>query len=302
MVNFGLNSASILAQVNLGTNAASFVGIVLAVAGAALYFLRTVRPELARDHDIFFAAVGLLSGFILIFQGWRYDPIMQFGQLLLTGATIFFAVESIRLRGVATEQAKRNTKIVDEDRPVSSVYSTVAELDDLEPIDEERLPPRARIRGTREARSTRMIDEYEEQPSRRYRRDEDDQPQRRISNRSSSAERLGQGDKPTRKRRPRAERPSARIESNEWDNSAPSADDDWDTPNNRTSRSSRSTSDYPRSSRRTSEPSSRPKKRRPPQEPTYRSSDAAATDYVDYKPVDRSDDEEDNSANFDDEQ
>ena len=106
MVNFGLNSASIL-------------GIFLAVAGASLYFLRSVRPELSRDHDIFFAAVGLLCGFILLFQGWRLDPILQFGQFLLTGSTIFFAVESIRLRKVATEQARRNTPTVDRERPVS---------------------------------------------------------------------------------------------------------------------------------------------------------------------------------------
>ena len=72
MVNFGLNSASIL-------------GLFLAVAGAGLYFMRTVRPELSRDHDIFFAAVGLLCGLILMFQGWRLDPILQFSQFLLMG-------------------------------------------------------------------------------------------------------------------------------------------------------------------------------------------------------------------------
>src|ERR687885_693893 len=105
MVNFGLNSASIL-------------GIFLIVAGAGLYFLRSVRPELSRDHDIFFAAIGLLCGFILLFQGWRLDPILQFGQFLLTASAIFFAVESIRLRGVATEQAKRRTPIVDDERQV----------------------------------------------------------------------------------------------------------------------------------------------------------------------------------------
>lgn len=106
MVNFGLNSASIL-------------GLFLAVAGASLYFLRSVRPELSRDHDIFFAAVGLLCGFILLFQGWRLDPILQFGQFLLSGSAIFFAVESIKLRAVATEQARRNTPTVDRERPVS---------------------------------------------------------------------------------------------------------------------------------------------------------------------------------------
>jgi hypothetical protein len=55
-------------MVNFGFNSASLLGIFLAVAGAGLYFMRTLRPELSRDHDIFFAAVGLLSGFILIFQ------------------------------------------------------------------------------------------------------------------------------------------------------------------------------------------------------------------------------------------
>src|SRR4028118_1106947 len=151
MVNFGLNSASIL-------------GIFLAVAGAALYFMRSVRPELSRDQDIFFAAVGLLCGFILLFQGWRLDPILQFGQLLLTSSTIFFAVESIRMRSVATEQAKRNTPIVDEERPVSRVYRyedpQEAYLDELEPVDER--PSRPRIRGTRDVRSTRTA-EYEDE-------------------------------------------------------------------------------------------------------------------------------------------
>src|SRR4028118_376955 len=98
-------------MVNVGFSWSSLLGITLAVAGAALYFLRSVRPSLARDHDIFFAAVGLLCGGILFFQGWRQDPILQFGQFLLTGSAIFFAVESIRLRNVATLQAKRNTRI-----------------------------------------------------------------------------------------------------------------------------------------------------------------------------------------------
>lgn len=124
MVNFGLNSASIL-------------GLFLAVAGASLYFMRSVRPELSRDHDIFFAAVGLLCGFILLFQGWRLDPILQFGQFLLSGSAIFFAVESIRLRGVTTEQAKRNIPTVDNsrERSVSRTRVYRAELDRLEPYD-----------------------------------------------------------------------------------------------------------------------------------------------------------------------
>jgi Ycf66 protein N-terminus len=165
MVNFGLNSASIL-------------GIILAVAGASLYFLRSVRPELSRDHDIFFAAIGLLCGFILLFQGWRLDPILQFGQFLLSGSAVFFAWESIKLRGVTTEQAKRggNVPMTDDDIPVSRPQTRAktrvyrSEYDELEPAQER---PRRRIRGTQEnSRSSRNpryddYDEPEETPPRR---------------------------------------------------------------------------------------------------------------------------------------
>jgi hypothetical protein len=100
--------------VNASLNWASIVGIVLAVGGALLYFMRTFKPALARDYDVFFAAIGLLCGGILFFQGWRLDPILQFGQFLLAGTTVFFAYESVRLRGVATEQARRSAYFDDE--------------------------------------------------------------------------------------------------------------------------------------------------------------------------------------------
>ena len=76
--------------------------------------MRTFKPALARDYDVFFAAIGLLCGGILFFQGWRLDPILQFGQFLLAGTTVFFAYESVRLRGVATEQARRSAYFDDE--------------------------------------------------------------------------------------------------------------------------------------------------------------------------------------------
>jgi len=102
--------------VNASLNWASIVGIVLAVGGALLYFLRSFKPALARDYDVFFAAIGLLCGGILFFQGWRLDPILQFGQFLLAGTTVFFAYESVRLRGVTTEQARRSAYF-DEEEP-----------------------------------------------------------------------------------------------------------------------------------------------------------------------------------------
>ena len=96
-------------MVNASLNWASIVGIVLAICGAGLYFMRSFKPALARDYDVFFAAIGLLCGGILFFQGWRLDPILQFGQFLLAGTTVFFAYESVRLRGVATDQARRSS-------------------------------------------------------------------------------------------------------------------------------------------------------------------------------------------------
>jgi hypothetical protein len=294
-------------MVNFNFNFASISGIVLAVAGAALYFLRNFRPGVARDHDIFFAAIGLLSGFILIFQGWRYDPIMQFGQMLLTGATVFFAVESVRLRSVATEQARRNTRIVDEERPVSSVYQYEAELDEDEynPLEEERTIPR-RIRGSRDGRSTRA-DDYEDEAPRRYRRDEEE-PTRRPSSRSSSTERIPPADRTrsSSKRRPRPEsRPlPQQPEEEDWGySSQANREDDWEEKVTRTSKPPRSGSNgSERSERSDTEAPSRPRKRRPPQNSVYGQQDdvqAPSSDYVDYKPIERFDDDRDNSANFD---
>ncbi len=146
-------------MVNFGLNPASLLGILLAVAGAGLYFLRSVKPELSRDQDIAFSAIGILCGFILIFQGWRLDPILQFGQFLISGSAIFFAYENIKLRGITTEQAKENTRIVDDERPTSRRYK--AEIEDNDYL-EDRPRNSRRIKGDRDDREDRQ-----ERPSRR---------------------------------------------------------------------------------------------------------------------------------------
>ena len=138
-------------MVNAALNWASIVGIVLAVGGAVLYFVRNFKPALARDYDVFFAAVGLLCGGILFFQGWRLDPILQFGQFLLAGSTVFFAYESVRLRGVTTEQARRSAYFEDEEPPPFRPRGGLGGGSDW---DRERLdqsePVRRRIRSREE--------------------------------------------------------------------------------------------------------------------------------------------------------
>ncbi|MBE8999931.1 Ycf66 family protein [Nostoc sp. LEGE 12447] len=302
MINFGLNSASFLAQVNFGANSASILGIFLAVAGAALYFLRTVRPELSRDQDIFFAAVGLLCGFILVFQGWRLDPILQFGQLLLVGTTVFFAVESIRLRSIATQQAKRNTPIVDDEREVSRNYeyknrrNYQAEIEDLDPLpyeDEEERPVRARIRGSRDEISTRD-NYYEEQPPRRSER----------RNSSSSSERQPPTDRTRRRTSGRpVNRPSETSEDENWGSSRQV--DDWESSGGEVRKPSRRNNNgSQRPENREDDVAPRPRRRRPPTDSASRrpreDDEAIPTDYVPYNPIEKPNQGPDNSTDFDD--
>lgn len=233
-------------MVNFGLNAAAILGLFLAVAGAGLFFLRSIRPELARDYDIFFAAVGLLCGIILLFNGWRLDPILQFGQFLLTGTAIFFAFESIRMRGVATEQARRSTATVDRDRPVSRtrVY-TEAELDKIDPYDQpydnvyEGAEPNynsPRLRGydepqprssRRTAPRTRPNSDFRDEPRRRTSRNRPETNDYRS--RSPQSDRSGYDQRDSRP--PRRPAPARDAVDNY---------DDWDDTPRNTSRPRRS--------------------------------------------------------------
>ncbi|MCT7987835.1 Ycf66 family protein [Laspinema olomoucense] len=266
-------------MVNFSLNLASIVGIAIAIGGAGLYAVRSWRPELSRDTDLFFAAVGLLCGGILFFYGWRFDPIMQFGQILLGGSAIYFAFDNIRLRGVTTNQAKRQSgRIVDDERPVSSVYRVDAELDEIESYEEN--PTRRRIKGTQDPRAARNSYYADEAP-------------RRPPSRRSPADRANPS---TRARRPSStERPPTGPSYPEWEASV-------DTTEERPSRRPPSSAG---SSGSRKPPGARPSRTAPPEERTRRpapSEEPAPSDYVDYQPIDPLEDddrEQDNSGNFD---
>ncbi|HEY9672621.1 MAG TPA: Ycf66 family protein [Waterburya sp.] len=273
MVNFGLNSASIL-------------GIFLAVAGAALYFMRSVRPELSRDQDIFFAAVGLLCGFILLFQGWRLDPILQFGQFLLTGTTIFFAYEAIRLRGVATKVVKERTPIVDEERTPSEVYRYEPETeyyDQIEPEEERYVKRRLRGTATEDPYGSRT------------------EEARRLKSRTGSEQRSGTGERTRQQRRPRPTSRPSEPPVERWDAELDTREsNDWDDESSRRSRP-RPTS---RPESRDSETASKPRRRRPPQDrnstsPSRDTETSSKGDYVPFQPIDSSEEESEGSGRFD---
>ncbi len=303
----------VLAQVVFGGNPAAFLGIALAVGGAGLYFLRNFRPQVARDQDIALSAVSLLCGTILMFQGWRLDPILTFGFYLMAGAATAFALETLRLRGATTEQAKRfggGGQIVDDERPVSRVYR--AELDELGAVDDR--PASRRIRASRD---------YRTEPTEDY-----GSSSRRPAIRGSTDRSTTSG----RRRRSSGDtRPPVRPERDAWEDdysaSSYGRDRAWEEPstdytNDYSSnysgdyasgygasgyRDNDYSSDSPasRSSSRSSsrDAGARSRRLRSVEDVNARWEDDVparpTADYVDYQPVDYSDDEADNSSNFD---
>lgn len=85
-----------------------FLACLILIAAVLLYGLRTIKPELARDEDIFFATLGLLYSTILIIHGWRLDPILLFSQMLIIISVIVAGWENIRLRGMIIRIVENN--------------------------------------------------------------------------------------------------------------------------------------------------------------------------------------------------
>ena len=102
-------------MINIGFGPNIILGFILGFGVTLLYLLRLVKPEVARDEDIFFATLGLLYSGILIIHGWRLDPILLFSQVLVITAVLAAGWENIRLRGVlaiiALRDIENNNKI-----------------------------------------------------------------------------------------------------------------------------------------------------------------------------------------------
>jgi hypothetical protein len=84
-----------------------FLGIILTLGVLLLYCLRLIKPEVARDEDIFFTTIGLLYSCILMVHGWRLDPILMFSQVLIITSVLVAGWENIRLRGLIVKISKK---------------------------------------------------------------------------------------------------------------------------------------------------------------------------------------------------
>ena len=93
-------------MINLSFSPNVFLGVILSLSVLLLYFLRNVKPDFARDEDIFFATIVLLYSCILMVHGWRLDPILLFSQVLIIITILFVGWENIRLRGLVSNIVK----------------------------------------------------------------------------------------------------------------------------------------------------------------------------------------------------
>nr|YP_010241938.1 hypothetical protein LWB66_pgp045 [Coscinodiscus wailesii]QTI82853.1 hypothetical protein [Coscinodiscus wailesii] len=97
-------------MINIGFGPNIILGFILGFGVILLYLLRIVKPEVARDEDIFFATIGLLYSSILIVHGWRLDPILLFSQVLSILSLLIAGWENIRLRGLLSNIIKFKNK------------------------------------------------------------------------------------------------------------------------------------------------------------------------------------------------
>jgi hypothetical protein len=95
-------------MVNVDVSPSVILGVGLIGAGVSLWQIRQSKPWISKDYDVVVSCISLLVGGILIFQGWRLDPLLLFGQLMTTGAAVSFGVEALRLRSEVYEQEEKS--------------------------------------------------------------------------------------------------------------------------------------------------------------------------------------------------
>ncbi|WP_225882683.1 Ycf66 family protein [Thalassoporum mexicanum] len=156
------------------------LAIVAALGGVGLYFVRSFRPELARDHDIFFSAIALVYGIILLAFNFRMEITTQLAQVLIVGFGGWFVVETLTLRSSLSNQARRAPMDPIMDDPIGppEYPEYRVEIDPTRELSPRRSPSSRRMRGAEPAYDERPDERPSElrgdiegqEPSRRARR------------------------------------------------------------------------------------------------------------------------------------
>jgi hypothetical protein len=306
--------------VGIGTPVPLLIGIVLIIIGVGLFFLENFKPGYKRDSDTVYSVLFLITG-ILSLLSWGADFQISLQFMVSAGTLIALMIERIQNRtpGNASpyqsgggggsgggfrnpDRPNRSYRAGFEDSPRSEVR---AEFDD-EPLPMEEPSRVRRIRGGREGSSAR--DNYQgaylDQLSEDTR-----EPRRSGSRRSSSAyQDEGQYSEDRSRRRSPLQLEGDVAVPDSGNSSYGYSEEDrpaWvepvESPVSGRRRGSRSNSNSSLSSESEVSGSSRSARRR-----SRTNGDRPLDgDYVDYKPLDNqqppsSDDDFDNSGNFDD--
>lgn len=200
-------------MINIGGNPLMILlAIIAALGGIGLYFVRSFRPELARDHDIFFSAIALVYGIILLAFNFRMEITTQLAQVLVVGFAGWFAVESLILRQALSTQARRSPSNPIDDDPIEPNYRGYrAEIDPNREFAPRRSGSTRQMRGT-SSQQTELRGDVERKP-------------RRPRRSSDAVIDIDEDDIRPVSPKPRRPKPSS-------DNNPPKGnrDMDWDTP------------------------------------------------------------------------
>jgi hypothetical protein len=101
-----------LLQVNFGVSPASIVGLLYIALGLAYFFffltwllsrfrrLSTASAILYLLQVVFIPVILFCCGMILIFQGWRLDPTLQFTIFLLSLIILYLSIKDILINAI----------------------------------------------------------------------------------------------------------------------------------------------------------------------------------------------------------
>ena len=106
MVNVGINLMSILGIVDIAL-AVTYVVTAIVNSGMRSSIIGGTGIILYIIQGIMAVAVLPISGFILLIQGWRLDPILGMQQMLLHILLIYLAFKDAFIYGLVTRQSRR---------------------------------------------------------------------------------------------------------------------------------------------------------------------------------------------------
>lgn len=102
-----------LSQVNVGATPVTFIGLAYILLSIVYFFfmIAWLVPRFNRLNPsaitmyilqiIFIPIPILISGSILVFQGWRLDPILQFANFLLFLVLIYLLIKDVTINVIS---------------------------------------------------------------------------------------------------------------------------------------------------------------------------------------------------------